>query len=63
MAHEEAGAQNHELQFRRVYEENFKTIYGYVGTRVPNRSDIPDLVAEVLATGWRRIAQMPDGPP
>lgn len=62
MAHEEAGAQDYELQFRRVYEENFKTIYGYVGARVPNRSDIPDLVAEVFATGWRRIAQMPDGP-
>ena len=61
MADEGSEAQDHESQFRRVYEENLKTIYGYVGARVQNRSDVPDLVAEVFATAWRRIDQMPVG--
>ncbi len=61
MTDEGSEAQDHESQFRRVYEENLKTIYGYVGARVQNRSDVPDLVAEVFATAWRRIGQMPVG--
>lgn len=62
MAGDGAEAQERESQFRRVYEENLTTIYNHVGARVPNRSDIPDLVAEVFATAWRRIDQMPVGP-
>ena len=61
MADDGAEVQDPESQFRRVYDESFKSVYSYIGARVPNRADTPDLVAEVFATAWRRMDQVPAG--
>lgn len=47
--------------FERLYREHFEAIYAYV-TRRAARADTPDLVANVFATAWRRIPDVPDPP-
>ena len=43
-----------EAAFRAAYEQHLRTVYRYLVSRSENRSDVPDLVAEVFATLWRR---------
>jgi RNA polymerase sigma-70 factor (ECF subfamily) len=48
-----------EAAFRAAYEEHLATVYRYIVSRSPNPSDVPDLVAEVFATLWRRADTLP----
>jgi RNA polymerase sigma factor (sigma-70 family) len=47
--------------FERLYEEHFEAIYAYVLRRAGS-ADTADLVADVFATAWRRIAVVPAPP-
>jgi RNA polymerase sigma factor (sigma-70 family) len=49
------------VAFERLYRQHFEAIYAYVVRRAA-RADSADLVADVFATAWRRIADVP-GPP
>lgn len=47
--------------FERLYREHFEAIYAYVLRRVGG-ADTADLVADVFATAWRRIVDIPTPP-
>jgi RNA polymerase sigma-70 factor (ECF subfamily) len=46
--------------FEDLYRNHFEAIYAYVLRRV-SRADTADLVADVFATAWRRIDDVPPG--
>ncbi|MFZ2056279.1 MAG: RNA polymerase sigma factor [Acidimicrobiales bacterium] len=48
-----------EAAFQAAYEQHLATVYRYLVSRSPNASDVPDLVAEVFATLWRRADTLP----
>jgi RNA polymerase sigma-70 factor (ECF subfamily) len=47
--------------FETLYREHFEVIYAYVLRRCGS-ADAPDLVADVFATAWRRLADVPPAP-
>jgi RNA polymerase sigma-70 factor (ECF subfamily) len=47
--------------FERLYQRHFEAIYSYVMRRAA-MADTADLVADVFATAWRRIADVPADP-
>lgn len=49
-------------RFDRLYQDNFGAVYSFVYRRASQRDDVPDLVSEVFATAWRRLAQVPAPP-
>jgi RNA polymerase sigma factor (sigma-70 family) len=49
------------VKFDRLYTTHFQEIYAYVARRRPGH-EVPDLVAEVFATTWRRIDDVPPSP-
>lgn len=51
-----------ELRFRRLYDENFSSIQAYAVNRVASADDVPDIVAEVFTTAWRRLDDLPPPP-
>lgn len=55
------GAVEPDQHFGQLYQEYFQAIYAYVLRRV-GAGDTPDLVAEVFATAWRRIFDVPTPP-
>jgi RNA polymerase sigma-70 factor (ECF subfamily) len=48
-------------RFEGLYKEHFELIYAYMIRRV-RLADVPDLVADVFATAWRRIEDIPSPP-
>jgi RNA polymerase sigma-70 factor (ECF subfamily) len=51
-----------EQRFRRLYDENFSSIQAYAVNRVASMDDVPDIVAEVFTTAWRRLDDLPPPP-
>ena len=50
-------------RFRALYESHYSTIYAFVLRRlVGARDDASDVAAEIFATAWRRLAQIPAPP-
>lgn len=49
------------MAFERIYRDHFEAIYAYVVRRA-GWDDAADLVADVFATAWRRIADIPAPP-
>ncbi|MFF2375077.1 RNA polymerase sigma factor [Streptomyces xiamenensis] len=47
-----------EQRFTALYRSHYEAIEAYVARRV-QPSDVPDVVAEVFATAWRRLSEMP----
>lgn len=47
--------------FELLYKEHFRAIYAYCLRRVP-LEEVPDLVAEVFTTAWRRVDDLPPRP-
>jgi RNA polymerase sigma factor (sigma-70 family) len=50
-----------QVAFERLYREHFEAMYAYVMRRAAS-ADTGDLVADVFATAWRRIADVPGVP-
>ena len=66
MGQDGAEAQGREVQFRRVYEENLKTIYRYVGARVRTVRILPTLSQKCSlppGEGSRRFPPVPSREP
>lgn len=51
-----------ELRFRLLYEAHYLSIYNYSVRRVGEVHEAGDVVADVFATAWRRIDEVPPPP-
>jgi RNA polymerase sigma-70 factor, ECF subfamily len=51
-----------ELRFRGIYQANYRPIQAYAINRLGPADDVPDVVAEVFTTAWRRLADIPPPP-
>jgi RNA polymerase sigma factor (sigma-70 family) len=51
-----------ELRFDRLYQANFRPVQAYAVNRLGPADDVPDIVAEVFTTAWRRLADIPPPP-
>jgi RNA polymerase sigma-70 factor (ECF subfamily) len=47
--------------FERLYRDHFEAVYAYILRRA-GRTDASDLVEDVFATAWRRMADVPAAP-
>jgi RNA polymerase sigma factor (sigma-70 family) len=56
------GADGRELRFYRLYQANFRPVQAYAVNRLGMADDVPDVVAEVFTTAWRRLADVPPPP-
>jgi RNA polymerase sigma factor (sigma-70 family) len=56
------GADPRELRFRRLYQANFSPVQAYAVNRLGMADDVPDVVAEVFTTAWRRLGDIPPPP-
>jgi RNA polymerase sigma-70 factor (ECF subfamily) len=51
-----------ELRFCRLYQANYRLVQAYAVNRLGAADDVPDIVAEVFTTAWRRLADIPQPP-
>jgi RNA polymerase sigma-70 factor (ECF subfamily) len=51
-----------ELRFGRLYQANYRPVQAYAVNRLGAADDVPDIVAEVFMTAWRRLADVPQPP-
>ena len=56
------GKEQRELRFQRLYQANFRPVQAYAVNRLGTPDDVPDVVAEVFTTAWRRLADIPPPP-
>jgi RNA polymerase sigma-70 factor (ECF subfamily) len=56
------GRDQQELRFHRLYQANFGPVQAYAVNRLGTIDDVPDVVAEVFTTAWRRLADVPPAP-
>ncbi|MEI8406241.1 MULTISPECIES: RNA polymerase sigma factor [unclassified Kribbella] len=50
---------DHELRFRELFANHFRTLLGYALRRVGSPEDAADIVAETMLVAWRRIDEVP----
>lgn len=62
MAGADDGRSQRDLRFLRLYQANFRLVQAYAVNRVGPADDVPDIVAEVFTTAWRRLADIPPPP-
>ena len=62
MAGTDDGRDQRELRFQRLYQANFRPVQAYAVNRLGTPDDVPDVVAEVFTTAWRRLADVPPPP-
>ena len=62
MAGTDDGKDQRELRFQRLYQANFRPVQAYAVNRLGTPDDVPDVVAEVFTTAWRRLADVPPPP-
>ena len=62
MAGTDDGKDQRELRFQRLYRANFRPVQAYAVNRLGTPDDVPDVVAEVFTTAWRRLADIPPPP-
>jgi RNA polymerase sigma-70 factor (ECF subfamily) len=62
MAGTDDGREQRELRFHRLYQANFRPVQAYAVNRLQEADDVPDVVAEVFTTAWRRLADVPPAP-
>ena len=62
MAGTDDGRDQRELRFQRLYQANFRPVQAYAVNRLGTPNDVPDVVAEVFTTAWRRLADIPPPP-
>ena len=62
MAGTDDGRDQQELRFHRLYQANFGPVQAYAVNRLGTPDDVPDVVAEVFTTAWRRLADIPPPP-
>lgn len=62
MAGTERERDQRELRFRSLYQANYRPVQAYAVNRIGPTDDVPDIVAEVFTTAWRRLADIPPPP-
>ena len=62
MAGTDDGEDPQELRFQLLYQANFRPVQAYAVNRLGTPDDVPDVVAEVFTTAWRRLADIPPPP-
>jgi RNA polymerase sigma factor (sigma-70 family) len=50
-----------EDRFRVLFDEQFRSIYGYALRRASSPEAAADVVAETFTTAWRRFSDVPEG--
>jgi RNA polymerase sigma factor (sigma-70 family) len=45
--------------FRRVFDQNYRALFGYALRRTPGRVDAEDVVSETFTVVWRRFSKLP----
>jgi RNA polymerase sigma-70 factor (ECF subfamily) len=50
-----------EVRFRALYEENIRSVLGFVIRRTESPDDAADVVADTFLTAWRKIEDAPSG--
>lgn len=58
----DGGRDQQELRFHRLYQANFAPVQAYAVNRLGTIDDVPDVVAEVFTTAWRRLSDVPPAP-
>ena len=51
-----------EQRFSSLYREHYSAVWAYAVRRVESQADAADVVADVFATAWRRLPELPDPP-
>lgn len=62
MAGPESDHAQRELRFRSLYQANYLPVQAYAVNRLGRADDVPDVVAEVFTTAWRRLSAIPPSP-
>jgi RNA polymerase sigma-70 factor, ECF subfamily len=60
--HPGAAGEDPEVRFRRIYQDCYRPVQAYAINRLGSADDVPDVVAEVFLTAWRRLADIPPPP-
>lgn len=53
------GKDQRELRFHHLYQASYGPVQAYVVNRLGMADDVPDVVAEVFTTAWRRLSDIP----
>lgn len=51
-----------EQRFSSLYREHYRSICAYAVRRMESQADAADVVADVFATAWRRLPEVPGAP-
>jgi RNA polymerase sigma factor (sigma-70 family) len=51
-----------EQRFSSLYREHYRAVWTYAVRRIESQADVADVVADVFATAWRRLPEIPDPP-
>ena len=54
--------EHREQRFSSLYREHYRSVWAYAVRRIQSQADGADVVAEVFATAWRRLPEVPDPP-
>jgi RNA polymerase sigma-70 factor (ECF subfamily) len=54
--------EHREQRFSSLYREHYRSVQAYAVRRVESQADAADVVADVFATTWRRLSEVPDPP-
>jgi RNA polymerase sigma-70 factor (ECF subfamily) len=54
--------EHRERRFSYLYREHYRSVWAYAVRRIESRADAADVVADVFATAWRRLPDVPDSP-
>ena len=54
--------EHREQRFSSLYREHYRSVWAYSVRRIESQADAADVVADVFATAWRRLPEVPDPP-
>jgi DNA-directed RNA polymerase specialized sigma24 family protein len=62
VAGNEGGRDRYEPRFHELYQANYRPVLAYAVNRLGPGEDAHDVVADVFATAWRRLPDVPPPP-
>lgn len=62
MTGDDGGRDGYEARFYELYQASYRPVLAYVVNRVGPGEDVNDVVADVFATAWRRLPDVPPPP-
>ena len=58
----DGGKNQRESRFHELYRANYRPVLAYVVNRLGSADEVPDVVADVFTTAWRRLPDIPAPP-